>query len=636
MTMLDSMRRHRHWLKWVLLLVVISFVAFYVPDFLRDRTNGAGSAQTLASVNGDPISLTSFRRAYQQRVQEFRSAYGANFDERMVKQLGLDQQILRQLIDQRTAAAEARRLGLTVSDAEVAQRIYEIPAFQQNGAFNQELYTRVLAVQRPPLAKAEFEESLRQSLLIEKLRAALTEWVNVRDAEVDGEYKRRNEKVKAELVVVSADKLRNQVTVSDKDVSDWFEGHKETYRIGEKRKIKYLLIDAEQVRAKTIVPPSEIERYYRANEAQFTTPEQVRASHILLKTDGKDEAAVKAKAEELLKQAKSGADFAELAKKNSEDEGSAKQGGDLDYFGRGRMAKEFEEAAFSLSPGQISDVIKSPFGFHIIKLTDRKPEAKRSLDEARPQITEQLAYERAQAQVQTTADTVAKEITSPADLDKVAKSRGLSVQESGYFTRDEPIAGFGPAPEITDAAFTMKEGTVSGAVRTARGVVFFTPTGRQDSRLPTLAEVKDKAKDDAVMQKARDLARTRAASLTEGLSTNFVATAKSAGLEVKSTEVVARGTAWPDVGLSPAVDDAVFTQPVGGITKPIATDAGTVIARVVDRQGTTPEDLAKARDGLKRELLNEKRGKFFSAYMLKARERMKIHVNEEALRAVAG
>ena len=173
------------------------------------------------------------------------------------------------------------------------------------------------------------------------------------------------------------------------------------------------------------MPPSEIERYYRANEAQFTTPEQVRASHILLKTEGKDEAAVKAKAEALLKQAKSGADFAALAKKNSEDEGSAAQGGDLDYFGRGRMAKEFEDAAFSLPPGQISDVVKSPFGFHIIKVTDRKPETKRSLEEARPQITEQLAYERAQAEVQTTGDAVAKEITSPADLDKVAKARGL-------------------------------------------------------------------------------------------------------------------------------------------------------------------------------------------------------------------
>ncbi len=636
MTMLDSMRRHRHWLKWVLLLVVISFIAFYVPDFLRDRTNGTGSAQTLASVNGDPISLTTFRRAYQQRVQQFRNAYGASFDERMVKQLGLDQQILRQLIEERTAVAEARRLGLTVSDAEVAQRIYDIEAFQQNGAFSEELYTRVLAVQRPPLAKLEFEESLRQSLLIEKLRAALTEWVNVRETEVDDEYKRRNEKVKAELVVVSADKLRNDVSVTDKDVAAWFDGHKESYRIGEKRKIKYLLIDTEQVRSRTIVAPSDVERFYRANEAQFTTPEQVRASHILLKTEGKDEAAVRARAEALLKEAKSGADFAALAKKNSEDEGSAAQGGDLDYFGRGRMAKEFEDAAFSLAPGQISDVVKSPFGFHIIKVTDRKPETKRALEEARPQITEQLSYERAQAEVQKTGDAVAKEIASPADLDKVAKARGLSVQESGFFTRDEPIAGFGPAPEITDAAFTMKEGSVSGPVRTARGIVFFTTTGRQDSRIPTLAEVKDKVRDDALMQKARELATTRAESLASGLSTNFAAAAKTAGLEVKSSEIVARGTAWPDVGISPAVDEAVFQQPVGGVTKPIATDGGTVIARVVDRQGTTPDELAKARDGLKKELVTDRRTKFFSAYMLKARERMKIQVNEEALRTVAG
>jgi peptidyl-prolyl cis-trans isomerase D len=635
MTMLDSMRRHRHWLKWVLLLVVISFVAFYVPDFLRDRTRGGGPS-TLATVDGEPISVATFRRVYQQRVQQFRSAYGSSFDERMVKQLGLDQQILRQLIDERTAGSEARRLGLTVSDAEVAQRIYEIDAFQQNGAFSEELYTRVLAVQRPPLAKAEFEESLRQSLMVEKLRAALTEWVNVRDADVDDEYKRRNEKVKADLVVISADKLRNDVTVTDKDVSDWFESHKETYRTGEKRKIKYLLIDTQQVRAKTVVPPSEIERYYRANEAQFTTPEQVRASHILVKTDGKDDAAVKAKAEALLKQAKSGADFAALAKKNSEDEGSAPQGGDLDYFGRGRMAKEFEDAAFSLSPGQISDLVKTQFGYHIIKVTDHKPETKRSLDEARPQITENLAYERAQAEAQTIGDAAAKEISSPADLDKVGKARGLPVQESGYFTRDEPIAGFGPAPEITDAAFTMKDGSVSGPVRTARGIVFFTTTGRQATAIPKLADVKDKVRDDLVMERARELAKKRAESLASGLASNFAAAAKSAGLEVKSTEIVTRGTAWPDVGISPALDEAAFQQAAGTVTKPIPTEGGTVIARIVERQSPTPDEIGKARDGLRKELLNDKRTKFFSAYMLKARERMKIQVNEEAFRALAG
>jgi peptidyl-prolyl cis-trans isomerase D len=637
MTMLDSMRRHRHWLKWVLLLVVLSFVAFYVPDFLSNRTgNGAGPNQELASVNGEPISIMAFRRAYQQRVQAFRNAYGGSFNEQTLKQLGIEQQILRQLIDERTAVAEARRLGLSVSDAEVAQRIYEIPAFQQNGVFAEEYYSRLLASQRPPLSKAEFEESLRRSLLVDKLRGALTEWVGVPDSDVEAEFKRRNEKVKAELVVVAADKLRGDVSVTDQDVAAWYATHKDTYRVGEKRKIKYLLIDTEQLRTKAVVSPAEIERYYRANEPQFVTPEQVRASHILLKTEGKDEAAVKVKAEALLKQAKAGADFAELAKKNSEDEGSAAQGGDLDYFGHGKMVKEFDDVAFSLAPGQISDLVKSQFGFHIIKVTDKKPETRRTLDEVRAEITERLSYERAQTQAQTMGEAMAKEIASPADLDKVAKARGLAVQESGYFSKDEPIAGFGPAPEITEEAFTMKEGTVAGPVRTARGTVFFATTGRQDPRIPPLAEVKDKVKEDALGQKARELSKARAEALGAGLAANFAAAAKSAGLEVKATEIVARGTTWPDVGINAAVDEAIFQQPAGGVTRPIVTDGGTVIARVVERQNVTPEELAKARDGLKQELVADRRTKFFSAYMLKARERMKIQVNQDAVRAVAG
>jgi peptidyl-prolyl cis-trans isomerase D len=210
------------------------------------------------------------------------------------------------------------------------------------------------------------------------------------------------------------------------------------------------------------------------------------------------------------------------------------------------------------------------------------------------------------------------------------------VQESGFFTRDEPIAGFGPAPQITEAAFTMKEGAVSGPVRTGRGIVFFTTTGKQDSAVPKLADVKDRVRDDVTMQKARDLARAKAESLAGGLAANFAAGAKSAGLEVKATEIVSRGTAWPDVGINPAVDDAIFELPSGGVTKPIATDGGTVIARVVERQESTPDEVAKGRDGLKKELLTDRRRKFYSSYMLKAQERMKIHVNEEALRTIAG
>jgi peptidyl-prolyl cis-trans isomerase D len=636
MTMLDRMRRHKYWLKWSLALVVLAFIALYIPN--RNRNLGAAAPHDeVATVNGEAVTVNAYRRAYQQQVQMYRSAYGPNFNEQMLKQMGIEQQILRQLLDERAAVVEARRLGLSVSDAEVAQRILAIPAFQQNGVFaGEDVYTQVLASQRPPLTKAEFEDSLRRSLLVDKLHATLTDWMTVTDADVTAEFKRRNEKAKVELVVLSADKLRGEVTVSDADLSAWFDAHKETYRVGEKKKIKYLLLDVDKLRASVVVPPADVEKYYRDNQQEFTTPEQVRASHILIKSD-KDDAAAKAKAEALLKQVKSGADFAALAKKNSEDEGSAKNGGDLDYFGRGRMVKEFEDVAFSLQPGQVSDVVKSPFGYHIIKVVDHKPAITKSLADVRQQIADRLATERAQADASTLAAQVSAELKTTADLDRVGAARKLTVQESGFFLRDEPVAGLGPVPEITDQAFTAKADRVAGPVTTARGIVFFSVVGTEPSRLPQLAEVKDKVKEDVTRQKARELTKTKAAAWAASLSgADFAKAAKAAGLEVKTSELVARGTAWPDVGISPALDQAIFAQPAGGVTPPVTTDAATVIAHVVEHQDINPQDLATAREGLKQELENDKRSRFFGAYMVKARDRMKIEVDQDVLRSLAG
>ena len=636
MTMLDRMRRHKYWLKWSLALVVLAFIALYIPSRNRNL-GGAAPHDELATVNGEPVTVSAYRRAYQQQVQMYRSAYGPNFNEQMLKQMGIEQQILRQLLDERAAVVEARRLGLSVSDAEVAQRILAIPAFQQNGVFaGEDAYAQVLASQRPPLTKAEFEDSLRRSLLVDKLHASLTDWMTVTDADVTAEFKRRNEKAKVELVVLSADRLRSDVTVTDADLSTWFDAHKEDYRVGEKKKVKYLLVDVDKLRASAVVPPGDIEKFYRDNQQEFTTPEQLRASHILIKSD-KDDAAAKAKAEALLKQVKSGADFAALAKKNSEDEGSAKNGGDLDYFGRGRMVKEFEDAAFSLQPGQMSDVVKSPFGYHIIKVVDHKPAITKSIADVRQQIADRLATERAQADASALATQVAPELKTPADLDRVAAARKLTVQESGFFLRDEPVAGLGPVPEITDQAFTAKADTVSGPVTTARGLVFFAVVGTEPSRVPQLAEVKDKVRDDVTRQKARELTKTKAAALAASLSgADFAKAAKAAGLDVKTSELVSRGTAWPDVGISPALDQAIFAQPAGGVTAPVTTDAATVIAHVVEHQDINPQDLATAREGLKQELENDKRSRFFGAYMVKARDRMKIDVDQEVLRSLVG
>ncbi len=317
----------------------------------------------------------------------------------------------------------------------------------------------------------------------------------------------------------------------------------------------------EALRGKSQPSSREIERAYNDSLELYSTPEQVRASHILLKTEGKDEAAVKAKAEQVLKEVKApDADFAALATKYSEDEASAKQGGDLDYFARGRMVPEFEQAAFSLEPGKVSELVKTQYGFHIIKVVDKKAASTRTLDEVRPQIQDQLAWEKAQAAATSLAGTLEGQISSPADLDKVARENGLKVEESGYFTRDEPIMGLGPSPQAAAEAFELNTGQVSGAVRASRGFAFFTVTGKQAPRLPKLDEVKDRVREDITREKAKELARQKAAAAAAALkgAADFAKAAKAAGVEVKTTEQLPRESPLPEVGASRQVDEVAF------------------------------------------------------------------------------
>jgi peptidyl-prolyl cis-trans isomerase D len=638
MTMLDRMRRHRNWLKWSLGLVCLAFVIFYIPDFLRSSGADAEGSDTVAVVQGEQIRADEFRRTYQAQLQSYRSAYGGNMNEALLKQLGIDQQILQQMVDERAALAEADRLGLKVSDEEVAQRIYSIPAFQENGAFiGTQRYQQLLASQRPPLTTSEFEDNVRRSLAVDKLRESLTEWVSISDKELEQEYRRRNDKVKLAIIAFNADRYRPDVTASDADVTSYFNAHTADFKIPEKRKVKYLLVDVEALRAKVNVPPADVERSYNENIEQYTTPEQVRASHILLKTDGKDDAAVKARAEDVLKQAKApGADFAALAKKYSEDDANAKNGGDLDFFGKGRMVPEFDRVAFSMEPGQISDLVKTEYGYHIIKLTDKKPGGTKKLDEVRQQIVDQLAFDRAQTQAATLAESLEKQIKKPADLDTVAKANGLTVQETGLFARDEPILGVGSSPEMTARAFSMNPGEVSGILRTSRGFAFETVTDKKDGYVPKLDEVKDKVKDEVVKQKARDMAKAQAEALAAKLKTapDFEKAAKAANVDVKTTDLLTRDSPLPEIGSAPDVLEAAFKLPEGSVSDPVTTDAGAAIFKVVEKHESSPQDLTANKETFRDELLNDRKNRFFSAYMQKAKQKMKISVNREALKRV--
>jgi peptidyl-prolyl cis-trans isomerase D len=637
MTMLDRMRRHKSWLKWSLALVVLTFVLLYIPQ-LATSTNAART-EVIAQVDDEEITVGEFQARYNAQLQAYRNAYGSQLSEQLLRQLGIEQQILQQLVDEEAMVAEARRQGIAVSDVEVRERILAIPAFQENGRFIGEArYRQMLQFNNPPLTTQEFEDSLRRAVLVEKLRGAVTGWMSVSDAEVGQEFQRRNEKVKLEVVPLTPDAFRSQVTVSDADLAAHFEANKETYRIGEKRKVRYALVDVEQVRQATTVADAEIEAFYKQNIAQYSTPEQVRASHILFKTDGKDEAAVQKQAGEVLARAKAGEDFAALAKQYSEDESNNTTGGDLGEFGRGAMVPEFEQAAFAMTAGQISDLVKTPFGFHIIKVIAHTPAATRPVAEVRAEIEDQLKWQKAQQQAEQNAKALEAQMKTAADLDRLAKERNLHVQDAGPFLRDEPIDGLGPSPEVSAQAFQLADGAVSPALRVSRGWVFVTVTGKQDPYVPQLAEVRDRVREDLVRDRAAEIARTRATEIAATLkgAGDFAAAAKKAGLDIKTTELIPRGSALPDIGISAEIDKVAFALPVNGVSDAIATPQGTAIVRVVEKEGVTDAQIAEGRDQLREELVNQRRDRFFSGFMVKAKEKLKIEIYQDVLARVMG
>jgi peptidyl-prolyl cis-trans isomerase D len=638
MTMLDRMRQHRNWLKWSLGIVVATFVLLYVPSFLRPAGVGAAPSDVIATVNGREVSVGEYQRAYQMQMDSLRQAYGDKFNEDMLKQLGISQRIVQQLVEEQAVLAEADRLGISVTNSELQERIIRHPGFQENGQFiGYARYQQILSFQRPPMRPAEFEEQYRNELIAEKLQAAVTGWLRVSDSEVEREYRQRNEKVKLDLAVFTANQFRAGIQPTEAELQAQFAAHQDTYRMPEKRRVRYLAIDADALKSKMTVTDQEIEQRYKDTIQTYSTPEQVRASHILFKTEGKDDATVKKLAESVLAKAKApGADFAALAKQYSDDDSTKKNGGDLDYFGRGTMVKEFDDVVFAMQVGQISDLVKTQFGYHIIKLVDKRPAATKTMAEVRPQLEDQLRTEKAQAEAQKTADAVAKEVTTPADLDKVATARGLKVGDSGLFARDEPLAGLGFAPNVAAEAFTMQQGKVSGELRTNQGFAFIALTEIKPPAMPTLDEVKDKVKDDVIRAKALDIAKAKAATMAQTAKSNFAAAAKSAGVEMKSTDFITRGTALPDVGVSPTVDAAVFGLKAGDTTAPITTDAAIVVAHVKERQDPNSANKAAEEDTLRQQLIDQKRSEFFAAYMTKAKQKLKIEFNESAIRTVLG
>ena len=635
MTMLDRMRRHKGWLKWSLGLVVLAFVGVGVPAFLQPPPPTIGALDdVLAEVGGQSITVGEFQNLYRQQLQNYQAQSGGQITAEILQSMGIDRQLLEQMIDEYAALQEATRLGVTVSDAEISEAIIAIPAFQQNGQFiGEEAYIQMLRLQRPPMTPGQFEETVRRSLMLQRLQSAVTNWITVTDDELEREHVRRNERVRVSTVSFRADDFRDGIDATDDDVSALFDQNANDYLVPEKRRLRFALIDIPALKEASIPSDTDVQAYYDNNQDRYSDPTTLRASHILLRTEGKEMTEVQAQAEAIMTEARGGADFAELARQYSEDDGTRDAGGDLGQIAPGQMVPEFEGAAFALSQDEVSDPVTSMFGVHIIKATEKSGGITQRLDEVRESIIDILKQESADARATALATAMAAEITGAANLDAAALRRGLEVQESGFAGLGEPILGLGFSTEVTSQAFQLEEGQVAGPIQTPSGPAFVTVTGIQAPYVPPLEEVEGRVRDDVIRRKAFVAAQERATTIAAQLqgADDFSTAVDAEALQVNDSDLIARGTTIPGVGLNVEVEELAFSLDVGETSDPVLTGNTAVILHVHEREEASAEDFLNIREQLRNEILSDRQGQFYRAYMEKAKSKITININMAAL-----
>ena len=638
--MLDGMRRHKGWLKWSLALVCLAFVFLYVPGFV-DQTALEGFPNDVVARVGDyDITVAQFRQMYLLQLENYRQQSSGEVSEEVLRSLGIDRQILLGMIARYAAVAEAERIGLSVSDAEVRHRIVNLPGFQVNGQFVGEArYRQSLAFQRPPMTPAQFEEEVRRDIMFERLEAAVTGWIAVSDEEIAAEHRRRNEKVRVQVVAFRGDDYLEELEATDEEIEALYEEDSLSYELPEKRQLRFLLVDESTIFESISPADEEVQQFYDANSSQYTTPGQVRASQILLRIGDQDEAEVEARAAELAAEARGGADFAELAREHSQDEATAEAGGDLGMFGRGRMVAEVEAAAFDMEVDAVSDPVKSAIGFHVLRVTGKQEETRQPLEEVREAIENTLKNERATTRADDLARAIAADVETPQDLERAASARGFELQESGFVGRGEPILGLGFAPQVSAEAFQLEEGEVVGPIQTPTGPAFVTVTGLQDPVIPPLDEVREDVARDVrnrkALERAREEAEAAVGSLRDG--EDFAAAAEAAGLTVGTSELILRGAAFPEVGVSAAVEQAAFELPVGGVSGILEAGGETLaVVRLVEREDVTPEEIAEASEAVRNELIQSRRNEFYSAYMSRVQEQLGVDIDYGAFETAVG
>ncbi|MGB7729367.1 MAG: peptidylprolyl isomerase [Candidatus Acidiferrum sp.] len=600
-------------------MLALSMLLYLVPQ-------GPDSAQTpgdvVAKVGDQSVTLSDI----SQRLNEIRQN---NPIPRQLEGLYANQ-ILKQLVFQKEVEYEAKRLGISVSDQERADRIRQIlpTAFNGDTFVGNDAYSQQVQ-QRFQMTVPAFEELIRSSMIEEKFHKLLTDGVTVSPDEIQKEFQYENQKVKLDYAAANPETLADKINPDENEIKSYYDQNKTKFQIPEKRVVRYGLLDLNQLRQSATVSDDELKVIYQQNIQQYEVPDRVHVEHILLTTVGKTDAEVaevKKQAESILAQARKGANFEDLAKKYSDDPGSKTKGGDLGWLVHGQTVPEFDKAAFNTPKGEISDLVKTQYGFHIIKVLDKENAHTKPFDEVKDSIRTPYLLQKADQESNSIADQMSSQIrqSNKTTLDELAQKYHLTVSQTRPLAPNDPVLELGNSQDIKDAIIRLRPNELSLPVRTDRGYVVLSLQQTLPAHPGTLDEVRDKIVAELRLAKSEQLAQSKIDDLVKRVKAGekFDAAAKALGLETKTSDLLARNGNIAGLGSAKLLISA-FSLKQGDVGGPVHMGSSWVAYQLLDKVEPNPADFDAQKQKITDTLLQSKRNMAFDAFRIALEDRLK-------------
>ncbi len=628
--MLGTMRKHAT--SWLIKVACFAIVIVFI--FWGGYSYTEKKASRVAVVNGSYIGLREYQSMYSNLLEQMRRQFGRQFSSELVETLNLKGQALDRLINRRLILTEAGMLEFDVSREELQNAIVSYPAFQTNGQFDSLRYQQILRSNK--LTPQDFEANQREDLLINKVEQFITRGTKVLESEMLSFFHHTRDRVNLAYVQIDPQDFKNQVKVDEEAVRDYFDKHRENYRLADKRNILYVRFVPQDYLAEVEVTDQEIEEFYQLHQDDYREPKKVHARHILFRISEKAKTAeiqeILDRAKKVLDLARKGDNFAELARKYSDDS-TASKGGDLGYFKSGDMVKPFADSAFSLKKGEISDLVRTRFGVHIIKVEDIKEESVKPLAAVKETVRQSLKEERSREIALQRADSFIDLSRALDDLQKAAAEAGLEVKESGLFAAEEPVPQLGRHPEINEIIFALRPKEISPTFSIGDDQLVAQLVEIQDSRLEEFAEAQERVQEDRITEQSEVLARKQAQEWLETARQegNLAKVARRNKLKINKTGLFTTISPAPPFGNQRDMVITAFSltpeQPVP--SEVYEVDGKFIILQLEDSQPASENGFQKEKDSLAKQLLQAKKEQTFSRWINGRRQQADIKMLQE-------